>query len=320
MPTEKSAAGTLFSCPAAPDLDKLDADFVVIGAPIGRAYTVAELSCDQVNAPDAIRAATRRIPSVSERFDFDVGGTVLDDKPVRIVDAGNVPIDYQDLSGTSVRVEAAIRKVLNAQAIPIVLGGDHSIPIPVLRAYDEVKQPITIVQIDAHIDWRDQINGVKDGYSSPMRRASEMPHVGELFQIGIRGQGSAGPAEVNAAIAYGAHLISAHDVHSLGMADILERIPEGGNYYITLDADGMDPSVMPAVAYPAPGGLLYDQLRTLIQGLVKKGRVVGMDIVEITPSRDFNNLTAITASRVINMLIGAIARSERFAHNRTATV
>lgn len=202
-----------------------------------------------------------------------------------------------------------VRKVLDAGAIPIVVGGDHSIPIPVLRAYSEQDAPVTVIQIDAQIDWRDQVNGVEDGYSSPMRRASEMPHIGELFQIGIRGQGSAAPGEVEAAKSYGAHLISAYELHEVGMAKVLERIPDGGRYYITLDADGMAPSVMPAVAFPAPGGLLYHQLRTLIHGLVKKGRIVGMDIVEITPSRDVNDLTAIAAGRVINMLIGALARS-----------
>lgn len=312
MPTEKSAVGTIFSCPSALDLDNLDAHVAVIGAPIGRPYTSAELDCDQANAPDAIRKAAGRFQSIDERFDFDVGGTVLDGKPVKMVDCGNVFVDRADLSGTSTHVEAAVRKILKAGAIPIVLGGDHSIPIPVLRAYSEEDAPLTIIQIDAHIDWRDEINGVEDGYSSPMRRASEMPHVGELFQIGIRGQGSAGPQEVAAASAYGAHLVSAYELHEVGMAKVLERIPDGGHYYITLDADGMDPSVMPAVAFPAPGGVLYHQLRTLMQGLVKKGRIVGMDIVEITPSRDINDVTAIAAGRVINMLVGALTRSGQF--------
>ena len=92
--------------------------------------------------------------------------------------------------------------------MPIVIGGDHAIPIPVLRAY-EGRGPITLVQIDAHIDWREEVNGVRHGLSSPIRRASEMAHVEEIFQIGIRAQGSARPEEVEAALAYGANIITA---------------------------------------------------------------------------------------------------------------
>ncbi|MCR5944124.1 MULTISPECIES: agmatinase [Hyphomicrobiales] len=315
MPTEYSDVGTIFSCPKVSDLDQLDAHVAVIGAPIGRPYSAEALDCDQANAPDAIRAASGRFQSMDERFDFDVGGTVLDGREIKVVDCGNVTVDREDLAGTSVRIENAIRKILNAGAVPIVLGGDHSIPIPVLKAYSGHDGQLTIIQIDAHIDWRDEVHGVTDGYSSPMRRASEMAHVGEMFQIGIRGQGSAGASEVRAATEYGAHIVSAYDLHEVGMQGVLDRIPDGGNYYITLDADGMDPSVMPAVAFPAPGGVLYHQLRALLQGLVRKGRVVGMDIVEMTPSRDVNDVTAIAAGRVINMIVGALARSPRFLND-----
>ena len=84
------------------------------------------------------------------------------------------------------------------------------------------------------------------------------------------------------------------------------------DYYLTIDADGVDPAIMPAVAGPCPGGVNYFQMRTLIQGLVKKGNVVGMDIVEITPSRDVNGITAITAGRFICNLIGAAVRAGYF--------
>ena len=83
-----------------------------------------------------------------------------------------------------------MRAILAAGALPIVLGGDHGVPIPVLRAFDG-RGPITLVQIDQHIDWRDEVNGVREGLSSPIRRASEMEHIGQIFQIGLRATGSA---------------------------------------------------------------------------------------------------------------------------------
>ena len=180
------------------------------------------------------------------------------------------------------RAEQAVRHLLRAGALPIILGGDHAIPIPVLRAYAD-RGPITLVQIDQHIDWRDEVNGVREGLSSPIRRASEMPHVERIFQIGLRGTGSARDEEVEAAHAYGAELVTAYELHEQGIEAIVARIPDNGRYYLTVDMDGIDPSIAPAVAAPCPGGVTFLQARHLIRELVRKGRVVGMDVVEITP-------------------------------------
>ena len=217
----------------------------------------------------------------------------------------------KDVAGNHARSEAAVKKILAAGALPIILGGDHAIPIPVFRAY-EGRGPITLVQVDAHIDWRDIFHGVSDGLSSVIRRASEMDHINEIYQIGLRAAGSARPEEVDAALKYGAHLIPDIELQEIGMKSVLDRIPDGGQYYLTIDADGVDPTIMPAVAGPAPGGVNYPQMRTLIQGLVNKGKVVGMDVVEITPSRDLNGITAVTAGRFICNLIGTAVRAGYF--------
>ena len=139
-----------------------------------------------------------------------------------------------------------------------------------------------------------------------------MDHFIEIFQIGLRSAGSARAEEAQAALDYGANLISDIELQEVGMKAILDRIPDGHNYYLTIDADGVDPTIMPAVAGPAPGGVNYSQMRTLIQGLVNKGKVLGMDIVEITPSKDVNGITAITAGRFISNLIGSAVRAGYF--------
>jgi agmatinase len=295
------------------ELDQLKADIAFLGIPYGDAYTAAEIVNDQTNMPAAMRQVSDRIVRSLERYDFDLGGPLYDGKSIRAVDCGDVRADPADLKGHYARAEAAVRLILAAGALPIVIGGDHGIPIPVLRAMDE-EGPITLVQIDQHIDWRDHVNGVREGYSSPIRRVSEMAHVGEIFQIGLRGTGSARIEEVEAARAYGAHLITAYELHEVGMEAILERIPAGGRYYLTVDLDGMDPSIAPAVAGPCPGGVTFVQARKLIHGLVKKGRVVGMDVVEITPRVDVNRITCITAGRLIVNLIGAAVRAGYFDH------
>jgi len=291
------------------------ADVAFLGIPFGSGYSFREQVPDQSRAPAALRQATDRILRSIERYDFDLGGPLYDGRPVRAVDCGDVRADVQAPTGHVARAEAAVRRILAAGALPIVLGGDHAVPIPVLRAYDAVcarEGPITLVQIDQHIDWRDEVGGVRDGLSSPMRRASEMAHVAGIVQIGLRATGSARPEEVAAAQAYGAQLITAYALHDAGVDAILARIPDGGRYYVTIDMDGMDPACAPGVAAPCPGGVTFLQARALLHGLVRKGRVVGMDVVEITPATDVNALTSITAGRLIVNLLGAATRAGYF--------
>ncbi len=297
--------------PIVRDLGNLDADIAILGIPFGDPYSMGEASNDQSNAPTHIRRYCERALRGLDRYDFDIGGTLLDGRDIKVVDCGDVVAKTKDVAGNHDRSEQAVRKILASGALPIILGGDHAIPVPVFRAF-EGRGPITLIQVDAHVDWRDMFHGVSDGLSSVIRRASEMEHIQDIYQIGLRSAGSGRPEEVEAALAYGSNLISDMELQEVGMKAILDRIPDDGDYYLTIDADGVDPTIMPAVAGPAPGGVNYAQMRTLIQGLVKKGNVVGMDIVEITPSRDVNGITAITAGRFICNLIGMAVRAGYF--------
>ena len=297
--------------PIVTDLDNMDADIAILGIPFGDPYSMAEASNDQCNAPTHIRRYCERALRGLDRYDFDIGGTLLDGRDIKVVDCGDVVGEAKDIAGNHDRSEKVVRKILASGALPIILGGDHAIPVLVFRAF-EGRGPITLIQVDAHVDWRDFFHGVSDGLSSVIRRASEMEHIQDIYQIGLRSAGSGRPEEVEAALAYGSNLISDIELQEIGMKAILDRIPDGGDYYLTIDADGVDPTIMPAVAGPAPGGVNYPQMRTLIQGLVKKGNVVGMDIVEITPSRDVNGITAITAGRFICNLIGMAVRAGYF--------
>jgi agmatinase len=296
------------------DLENLQADIAVLGMPFGAAYSPQSYSNDQTRAPQAIRDVTDRMVRAPEHYDFDIDGPLLQGRTdIRFVDCGDVVPELAKPGDHYRRCELAVRQILKGGGLPIVLGGDHGITTPVLRAFDELEGPITLVHVDAHLDWRDEVNGVRDGLSSPIRRASELPFVKHIVQIGLRAQGSGRPADYEAARAYGADLITAYELHDVGMQAVLDRIPDGGNYYLTIDADGMDAAIMPAVDGPAPGGVTFVQARKLIHGLVKKGRVVGMDIVEIQPSKDnAAKLTCVTAGRLIVNLIGSTIRAGYF--------
>ncbi len=304
-------AQSFLGYPVQTDLDTLDAHVAVLGIPFGKPYSTQSMANDQSNGPAAVRAASRRIQTGADRYDFDLGGPVLDGRDIKIVDCGDAAADMNDHDAHYRNAEAAVRKIVAAGAMPIIIGGDHGVPIPVFRGI-EALGPVTLVHVDAHLDWRDERSGEREGYSSPIRRAAELDHIGEIFQLGMRGVGSARLEEVEAAQAYGAHIYTSYDVHDQGIEKILAKIPDGDNYYLTIDADGVDPSVMPGTLALAPGGLDWLQMRKLIHGLVKKGRVVGMDVVEIAPINDVNQLTCIAAGRMIVNLIGASARAGYF--------
>lgn len=305
---------SFLNAPVHSEPESLTADLAILGAPHGIPYGMAGVSGGCALAPAAIRETSAKFGygTFIDHWDFDLGGPLLDGRDVRIVDCGDVAADPLDIPGNVERIRKAVGALLGAGAVPIVLGGDDSIPIPVLAAY-EGRPPLTLVQIDAHIDWRDEIHGVTHGFNSPMRRASEMDWVGDIVQIGMRGIGSARKAEVDDALAYGATIITAKEVHESGAQHVLDQIPDGRDYFITLDCDGLDPTVMPGVGAPAPGGLTYLQTSAILSGLAERGRVVGMDLVEFIPDRDLNGLTALTATRLILNLIGALVRSGQFA-------
>lgn len=256
-------------------------------------------------APAALRAALAGYNRLPDHYDFDIGGL----RPDGAVDCGDVPGDPSDPAGNRDAITRAVRALLDAGAVPVVLGGDDSVPIPMFRAF-EGRGPLTVVQIDAHLDWRDEVRGEKYGWSSPMRRASEMPWIRGMVQVGLRGVGSARAREVADARAWGSRLVPAADVHRHGIARVLDLVEADARCLVTLDFDGMDPSVIPAVAAPVPGGLLYWQALELFAGLAAKCRIVGFDLVELMPSRDTTGISALTAARLACNAIAAIATSQ----------
>jgi len=296
------------------DLDDLAADIAVIGVPYGYPYDMPGAMQPSGTAPRAIRAQSVRLaPRVWQgHYDYDFGSEIFGGRShVRIVDCGDVAMVPGDYAGNAAATTAAVRAILDRGAVPIVLGGDHAIPIPVVRGF-EAHGPITVVQLDAHIDWREEVNGVTQGLSSTMRRMSEMPWVTGMAQIGMRGFGSARQQEHDAAVAWGSVLIRAEELHSLGAAAVVERIPAASRYYITFDADGLDPAIAPGVLNPAFGGIDYFEATNLIKGIAAKGTLVGFDFVEVVPYADVQDLTSLLAARLILNAIGAMIRSGQF--------
>ncbi|MEW6630265.1 MAG: arginase family protein [Pseudomonadota bacterium] len=281
---------------------------VLFGAPHGTTYPGADAS-GFASAAAAIRAASQDDAQFPDSWDFDLGGPLFAGREPCCVDAGDLPTTALDNAGNRRLIEEKTRAILAAGATPLMIGGDDSVPIPFFAGFAD-HGPIWILQIDAHIDWRDERYGEPLGFSSTMRRASEMPHVAGIVQVGMRGVGSARPLEVETARNWGAHLVTAREIHADGIEAALKHIPEGARVVVTLDCDGLDPSIMPGVAGRAPGGLSHQQAIGLIEGASRRGRLAGFDLIEFHTPDDIGGLTALTAARIVVNAIGRIVRQD----------
>lgn len=279
---------------------------VIFGAGHGSTYPGMD-SSGHAAAADAIRAASQDDAGLIEHWDFDLGGPLFDGKPVCCTDAGNIPTTPHDNAGNRAMIEASTRQILALPAVPILLGGDCSVTIPFLAGFAD-QGPVWVLQIDAHIDWRDEVHGEHNGYSSPMRRASEIPHVAGMVQVGLRSVGSARLTDIEAARRYGSHFVTARAVHAQGVEAALRHIPEGARVVVTLDCDSLDPSIMPGVAARTPGGITYTQVIDLIAGLGRRATIAGFDLVELHPPSDIDDLSALTAARILVNVVGTIVR------------
>src|SRR5690606_31572147 len=168
----------------------------------------------------------------------------------RPVDCGDLPYDEQDAPANRAAIQRAVAAICGQGAVPVLLGGDDSIPIPMLRGICEAAgddRRFTILQIDAHIDWRDVHMGERDGLSSTMRRASEMAHVERIVQVGARGIGSAAESDYRDAVRWGVQFVPAFTLHERGVRAALDLIPEGSEIIVCIDADAFDPAIVPGV-------------------------------------------------------------------------
>lgn len=293
--------------PYVEDWSRIDADVAVLGAPLDMG---TQWRSGARFGPRGIREASTLFAfGHAGAYDHEDDATYLDG--ARIVDLGDADIIHTDQAGSHRGIEAGVRAILAAGALPVVLGGDHSINIPCIDAFAE-KEPIHIVQIDAHLDFVNERHGVRLGHGNPMKRASEKAYVTGLSQFGIRNVSSTAKEGYEDARANGADILSVRQFRALGPMGALERIPAGARYYLTIDIDGFDPSIAPGTGTPSHGGFLYYEILEFIAGLAQRGEIVGIDLVEVAPDYDPTGSTSILAAQLLLNTIGRIlaARQE----------
>jgi agmatinase len=287
------------------DWDAIEADAAILGAPFdfGTQWRPGARF-----GPRAVREASTLFAfGHAGAYDHEDDATYLGPH-VRIVDIGDADIIHTDTLGSHANIALGVRKILAAGALPVVIGGDHSINIPCIEAFGG-QGPIHIVQIDAHLDFVDERHGVRFGHGNPMRRASEKPYVTGLSQFGIRNVSSTAREGYEAARAKGSDILSVRQFRALGVPAVLERIPAGASYYLSIDIDGFDPSIAPGTGTPSHGGFLYYEILELLDGLTRRGRIDGVDLVEVAPDYDRTGTTAILAAQLLLNLLGRIFRA-----------
>ena len=288
--------------PYQPDWSQIDADVAILGAPFdfGTQWRPGARF-----GPRAIREASTLFAfGHAGAYDHEDDVTYLGDG-TRIVDLGDADIVHTDTIKSHANIEAGVRQILAAGAMPVVLGGDHSINIPCIKAFSE-HGPIHVLQIDAHLDFVDERHGVRFGHGNPMRRAAEQDHVTGLSQFGIRNVSSTAKSGYTDARAMGSDILSVRQCRAIGPNDLAARIPEGADVYLTIDIDGFDPSIAPGTGTPSHGGFLYYDVLELLAEVAKRHRIVGIDLVEVAPDYDQSGTTAILAAQVLLNVIGRI--------------
>jgi agmatinase len=288
--------------PYQPDWDKIEADIAILGAPF---------DCGS-QWRSGSRMGPRGVREASTLYSFGHDGAYDHEDDIvylksdsTIIDIGDADIIHTDTLSSHTNIEYGVRKILSSNAIPIVIGGDHSVNIPCINAFSD-SEPFHLIQIDAHLDFVDERHGVKYGHGNPMRRAAEKSYVSGLTQIGIRNVSSTAKEGYEDAKKMGSNIISVRQFRELGVSKIINQIPNNIPYYVTIDIDAFDPSIASGTGTPSHGGFLYYEILELIDLIAQKGKIIGMDLVEVAPDYDITTSTSTLAAQLLLNSIGRI--------------
>ena len=288
--------------PYQPDWSNLEADIAILGAPFDAG----------TQWRSGARFGPRGVRDASTLFSFGHAGAydhednrVYLPGSVRMVDMGDADIIHTDTQKSHANIEMGVRAALAANALPVTIGGDHSVNIPCINAFDD-QGDFHILQIDAHLDFVDERHGVRVGHGNPMRRAAEKPYVTGLTQMGIRNVSSTAKEGYEAARAMGSDIISVSQARALGPSSLVARLPSAAALYITIDIDAFCPSIASGTGTPSHGVFLYYEVLEVLQEVSKTHRIIGIDLVEVAPDYDPSGSTSILAAQLLLNLLGFI--------------
>ena len=297
--------------PVCHDLNKLDADIAVMGAPTDEGSPFMPGS----------RFGSRSIREHSLRFGNDGYFDHDSDKVFlkyelnnnRIVDVGDADVVPADVEGTFKNITNLTRMVLDAGAMPVVIGGDHAITFPVVRAYNE---PLHVVHFDAHIDYSPFVHGYEYTNSHAFRHIHHMDHVKSLTQVGIRSVRN-NKAWIDDSINDGNRVIGMKEFGEMGPNGMATLVPKDAPIYVSIDIDVLDLPLVPGCVSAEPNGMSYSELRDSLATLAKHGNIIGFDLVEVNPQLDVGTgITSYMGAHTIMEFLGQICDQPRWVAKR----
>ena len=282
---------TFMRLPSAETAAELDAAFVGIPMDIGTSHRPGTRF-----GPRQIRAESAMLRP------YNMWTKAAPFEGLQVADIGDVPINTFDLKDSVRRIEAFYDKVLESKAIPLTMGGDHTLTYPILRAIHKKHGPVALIHVDAHADINEYMFGEEIAHGTPFRRAYEdsLLDAKSVFQIGLRGSGY-GPDDFDTAREWGFHVIQAEELWYKSCVPLMEKIRKNiGSkpVYLTFDIDSLDPACAPGTGTVEAGGLMTHQGLEIVRGC-KGLNLVGCDLVEVSPPYDSSGNTATIAANLL---------------------
>lgn len=289
--------------------DDFHAEIAVFGAPTDEGSPFMPGSRF---GPRALREHSLRfVSSAPGYFDPNRGRTYLGREMGEglIADLGDADIIPTNVISSFESISALTARILSKGAVPIVLGGDHAISYPVVRAYE---RPLHVVHFDAHLDYMPFVHGTSMTNAHAFRHIAHMPHVRSLVQVGIRSLRNTETMWLDT-LGDGNRVVTMSEFGALGPAGVAGLVPRGEDCYISLDVDVMDMALVPGCVSAEPEGFTYAQLRETLIALVERGPIVGMDLVEVNPMLDVGTgVTAYLGAHTLVEFLGHLCASEHW--------
>ncbi len=300
-----SGVRTFMRLPNTQDLENADA--AIVGAPFD---TGATFRAGARFGPEGIRSVSHLL----RRYNPSLGVVIFDH--LSVIDYGDVPVVPGFIEASYEKISEGLEPIHHAGVVPIVLGGDHSIALPELRAAAAVHEPLALVQFDSHPDTWDTYFGQKHTHGTPFRRAVEegLLDTSRSIQVGMRGS-IYDEGDWNDAKEMGFDLVPTDEVRELGIPRVIDRIRErvgDAKIYVSFDVDFVDPAFAPGTGTPEIGGFTSREAQEFLRGLAGI-HIVGCDVVEVYPAYDPAGITALLAANVAHEFLSLIALNRKVA-------
>ena len=303
--------------PIETDLDTLDADIAVYGVPFDEG---SPFLAGSRMGPRSIREQSLRFAgSRAGLHDPETGRTYLAYEMANrtIADVGDVDVWPTDVKSSFDNATDLTRAVLAKGALPVALGGDHSVTYPIVRGFED-EAPLHVIHFDAHIDYAPFIHDLRFTNAHAFRHIVPMDHVKSLAQVGIRSLRSV-ESHISDAVEDGSRVVTMGEFHQMGPAGVAEVVPRDERTYVSIDIDVLDLPLIPGCVSAEPNGMTYAELRDTLAAIAEHCDVVGLDLVEVNPTLDVRTgITSYLAAHTVLEFLGNICRQPRWERRREA--